>query len=132
MIKRDCLSSNFETTAELLGSCSLSGKAVTEPDHPGSVPQLPWIPQTTAAVALRLLELDSSIFHTPNQKSKTHNATEVENFTVKFFLLPYVMIETNIFFIIKLKRREKGKKDFTLGVLYCISKGEVCIKCGDM
>lgn len=85
VIKQDYLSSNYETTAELLGFCTLSGKAAKESD-PELVPQLPWIPQTTAAVALRLLELDSSIFYTPLQKAaETNSVTEAGNFTVKFF-----------------------------------------------
>ncbi|KAM0938625.1 putative transcription factor & chromatin remodeling DDT family [Dioscorea sansibarensis] len=58
-IKRDFLCSSFETTEELLNST---------PDLPhdpsaafsGPVPVLPWIPETTAAVALRLLDLDAS------------------------------------------------------------------------
>ncbi|XP_074333666.1 homeobox-DDT domain protein RLT1-like isoform X2 [Apium graveolens] len=80
-IKQDHLSSNYETTAELLGLCALSGKAAKESDHE-SVPQLPWIPQTTAAVALRLLELDSSIFYTPLQKAaETCSVTEADTFT---------------------------------------------------
>ncbi|XP_017227642.1 homeobox-DDT domain protein RLT1 isoform X2 [Daucus carota subsp. sativus] len=81
VIKQDYLSSNYETTAELLGFCTLSGKAAKESD-PELVPQLPWIPQTTAAVALRLLELDSSIFYTPLQKAaETNSVTEAGNFT---------------------------------------------------
>lgn len=84
-IKQDHLSSNYETTAELLGLCALSRKAAKESDHE-SVPELPWIPQTTAAVALRLLELDSSIFYTPLQKAaETYSVTEAETFTVNFF-----------------------------------------------
>lgn len=79
VIKQDHLSSNYETTAELLGLCASSGKAVKESDHESV---LPWIPQTTAAVALRLLELDSSIFYTPLQKAaETYSVTVAETFT---------------------------------------------------
>ncbi|XVF25750.1 hypothetical protein REPUB_Repub13aG0240500 [Reevesia pubescens] len=60
-IKRDYLSSNFETTKELLSS-----NLQSENDFTDSV--LPWIPQTTAAVALRLLELDSSIMYVKQEK----------------------------------------------------------------
>ncbi|XWS15781.1 hypothetical protein CRYUN_Cryun34aG0031200 [Craigia yunnanensis] len=60
-IKRDYLSSNFETTKELLGFSLRS-----ESDSTDSV--LPWIPQTTAAVALRLLELDVSIMYVKQEK----------------------------------------------------------------
>ncbi|XWS18439.1 hypothetical protein CRYUN_Cryun32bG0043800 [Craigia yunnanensis] len=61
VIKRDYLLSNFETTRELLG-CSLQ----SESDSTDSV--LPWIPQTTPAVALRLLELDVSIMYVKKEK----------------------------------------------------------------
>ncbi|OMO76376.1 hypothetical protein CCACVL1_15728 [Corchorus capsularis] len=61
-IKRDYLSSNFETTKELLGlGLHSESDATTE-----SV--LPWIPQTIAAVALRLLELDASIMYVKQEK----------------------------------------------------------------
>ncbi|KAA8515215.1 hypothetical protein F0562_018394 [Nyssa sinensis] len=79
-IRRDCLSSNFETTEELLGCCPRSGSDVCDSANPESVPQLPWIPQTTAAVALRLLELDGSISYIPNLKAEPHNVKEAEDF----------------------------------------------------
>lgn len=68
-IKRDHLSSNFETTNELLSSAKVSA-AANGTLISGSVPVLPWIPDTTAAVALRLLELDASISYMPQQKAK--------------------------------------------------------------
>ncbi|KAL6992497.1 hypothetical protein U1Q18_010607 [Sarracenia purpurea var. burkii] len=68
VIKRGCLSANFETTEELLSASALSGRGVCDYDNPGFIPQLPWIPQTTAAVAVRLLELDASISYTLQQK----------------------------------------------------------------
>ncbi|KAK6919122.1 Homeobox domain [Dillenia turbinata] len=64
ILKGNFLSSNFETTNELLGSSNASESAVLN----GSVCVLPWIPQTAAAVALRLLELDASISYMPHQK----------------------------------------------------------------
>ncbi|KAL3519817.1 hypothetical protein ACH5RR_017966 [Cinchona calisaya] len=69
-IKRDSLSSNFETTEELLSYCASSKVTGYYFAHPPSVSQLPWIPQTTAAVALRLLELDASILHSQHEKPK--------------------------------------------------------------
>uniref|UniRef100_A0A1D1XSU5 Reticulocyte-binding protein 2 a n=1 Tax=Anthurium amnicola TaxID=1678845 RepID=A0A1D1XSU5_9ARAE len=69
-LKRDYLSSNYETTNELL--------SVIMPDYvnnvtlPGSVNVLPWIPQTTAAVGLRLMELDASISYMLHQKVESH------------------------------------------------------------
>ncbi|KAL0442726.1 UNVERIFIED_CONTAM: Homeobox-DDT domain protein RLT2 [Sesamum latifolium] len=72
-IKRDYLSADFETTEELLCYCDSSRGAAYGFNYTGSVPQLPWIPKTTAAVALRFLELDASIFYTPNQKAESHD-----------------------------------------------------------
>ncbi|KAA8526340.1 hypothetical protein F0562_008457 [Nyssa sinensis] len=66
-IKRDFLSSNFETTNELLGSCTTNAAANNSP-CPEMVSVLPWVPQTTSAVALRLMELDSSIAYLLHQK----------------------------------------------------------------
>ncbi|MFS8015161.1 putative transcription factor & chromatin remodeling DDT family [Helianthus anomalus] len=65
VIKRDYMSLEFETTEELLGTSGLSDRVGS-----GSVPVLPWIPQTTAAVSLRLFELDGSISYTPEQKAE--------------------------------------------------------------
>lgn len=76
-IKRDWLTSDFETTTEL-NSCAFRGKIVTESNEP--VPQLPWLPRTSAAVALRLFELDSSIFYNQQQKAEAHRTVEVGKF----------------------------------------------------
>lgn len=81
VIKRFCLSTLFETTDELLAVSALSGRGVCDSADAGSVPQLPWIPQTTAAVALRLLELDGSISYTLDQKAELLDNNEVEDFT---------------------------------------------------
>ncbi|GLU22947.1 hypothetical protein SLE2022_389830 [Rubroshorea leprosula] len=66
-VKPDYLSSNFETTKELLGLKTLTGSGYADPQ---SVPVLPWIPQTTAAVALRLLDLDASITSVKQEKAE--------------------------------------------------------------
>ncbi|XP_057948992.1 homeobox-DDT domain protein RLT1-like isoform X3 [Malania oleifera] len=79
-IKPDCLSSNFETTNELLNSCTLSGRAACDSAHPGPFTVLPWIPQTTAAVALRLMELDASISYEQDQKVETLEDMAVGDF----------------------------------------------------
>lgn len=76
VIKRDYLSSDYETTEELLTYCGSSRG--TAHDFTGFVPQLPWIPKTTAAVGLRLLELDASIIYTPEQKAEAHDEKKVE------------------------------------------------------
>ncbi|KAF8409189.1 hypothetical protein HHK36_005263 [Tetracentron sinense] len=76
IIKQDCLSSNFETTNELLGFSTPSTTPVEYSSHPGLVPVLPWVPQTTAAVALRLMELDASISYMLHQKVESHREKE--------------------------------------------------------
>ncbi|XP_018483497.2 homeobox-DDT domain protein RLT2 isoform X2 [Raphanus sativus] len=70
-VKRDFLSSNFETTCELL---DLSEGLVRD------VKVLPWIPKTTGGVALRLCELDSSIAYTPDQNKDPQKDKESEDF----------------------------------------------------
>ncbi|XP_027339637.1 homeobox-DDT domain protein RLT1 [Abrus precatorius] len=60
-LRRDFLSSNFSTTDELLGSSSLSESSAQASTDPESVTVLPWVPLTTAALSLRLFEIDSSI-----------------------------------------------------------------------
>ena len=67
-IKRDYLSSNFESTTELLGSSNPSGCGTDYSFGPETVLVLPWIPHTTAAVALRLMEFDASISYMLKQK----------------------------------------------------------------
>ncbi|XP_030929199.1 homeobox-DDT domain protein RLT2-like isoform X3 [Quercus lobata] len=67
-IKRDYLSSNFESTTELLGSSNPSGSGTDYSFGPETVLILPWIPHTTAAVALRLMEFDASISYMLKQK----------------------------------------------------------------
>ncbi|KAJ4976460.1 hypothetical protein NE237_001566 [Protea cynaroides] len=80
-IKRDCLSSNFETTKELLGSSSSAECAVVDfLSVLGSVAVLPWLPQTTAAVALRLMDIDSSISYIMNQKVESQKDKEAGEF----------------------------------------------------
>ncbi|XP_024031045.1 homeobox-DDT domain protein RLT1 isoform X2 [Morus notabilis] len=68
VIKQDFLSSNYSTTEELLGPCNQSGTSLHNISDPASVPVLPWIPQTIAAVALRLFDLDASIAYVPEEK----------------------------------------------------------------
>ncbi|KAJ4703536.1 Homeobox domain-containing protein/DDT domain-containing protein [Melia azedarach] len=80
-IKRQYFSSNFETTKELLGSSVMSG-------DPWSVPILPWIPKTTAAVALRLLELDASIMYVKPEKAETFEDKEVHESVMPSRYLP--------------------------------------------
>lgn len=70
-IKHDYLSADFETTQELLGYSDPSRTAAYDFLYTGSVPQLPRVPKTSAAVALWLLDLDASIFYTSSQKTES-------------------------------------------------------------
>lgn len=85
-IKRDYLSADFETTEELLHYCASSIGAYYEFAHPGSIPQLPWIPKTTASVAMKLLELDASISYVKQKKAVPHDVEKVEPLPVKCLL----------------------------------------------
>ncbi|KAE8674264.1 DNAJ heat shock family protein [Hibiscus syriacus] len=89
-VKRDYLSSNFKTTKELLGSTLQS-----ESDATDSV--LPWIPQTTAAVALRLLELDASIMYVKPAKVEPSESKEAR---------AYIKLPSRTSFVIKNKELE--------------------------
>ncbi|KAG7612214.1 Homeobox domain [Arabidopsis suecica] len=82
-LKRDFLSSNFETTSELLG---LQEGALAS-DLTCGVNVLPWIPKTAGGVALRLFDFDSSIVYTPDQNNDPLKDKESEDF---------VGLETNI------------------------------------
>lgn len=66
------MSSNFETTRELLSPSILSGGVGDDSTNLETVPVLPWIPKTTAAVALRLIEFDAAISYTLKQRAETH------------------------------------------------------------
>lgn len=67
-IKREFLFSDFETTSELLESLNPGRYAVTSSHSLETVAVLPWVPRTSAAVALRVMELDAAIFYVPQQK----------------------------------------------------------------
>ncbi|XP_057792425.1 homeobox-DDT domain protein RLT2 isoform X2 [Salvia miltiorrhiza] len=59
-IKREFLSVNYETSSEILSSSKVVGCS----SRPGVVPIPPWMPLTAPAVALRLMDLDASIYYT--------------------------------------------------------------------
>lgn len=67
-VRRDFLVSDYETTNELLDSRNLKGHMVTNIPNLETTAVLPWIPQTTSAVALRLTDFDKSICYTLQQK----------------------------------------------------------------
>ncbi|GMI72856.1 RINGLET 1, homeobox-1 [Hibiscus trionum] len=72
-IKQDHLLPIFKTTREFLGS-----NLQSESDFTDSV--LPWIPQTTAAVALRLLVLDASIMYLKQEKGEPAENRETRTY----------------------------------------------------
>ena len=88
-VKRDHLSSNFETTTELLNSNTqdTNQNSVARSGSAGSATVLPWVPDTTAAVALRLLDLDSSISYTFHPKVASNKDREAGDFTVSHICL---------------------------------------------
>lgn len=67
-IKRDFLLPDYETTSELLVSIDSTGSRTHDTLTPEAVAVLPWLPRTTSSVALRLMELDSSICYLLSQK----------------------------------------------------------------
>ncbi|KAK7362794.1 hypothetical protein VNO77_04916 [Canavalia gladiata] len=67
-LMREFLSSAFSTTRELLGLSTMSESTAHASVDLESVAVLPWIPLTTSAVSLRLLELDASIVYIPHEK----------------------------------------------------------------
>jgi hypothetical protein len=82
-IKRDYLSADFEATTEWLNSSSQDIANQSCDPHSASTAVLPWVPDTTAAVALRLLDLDSAIAYTNNPKAGSNKEQEFRDFTVR-------------------------------------------------
>ncbi|PKU86172.1 homeobox-DDT domain protein RLT2 isoform X2 [Dendrobium catenatum] len=77
-IKPDCLCPDFVTTNELLSSeTDFLGNTSTE-----AVRLIPWIPETTSAVALRLLDLDCSIPYMLQHGREPLEGTEAGEFLV--------------------------------------------------
>ncbi|KAJ0233722.1 Homeobox-DDT domain protein RLT1 [Hirschfeldia incana] len=74
-IKKEYLSSNFVSAKELLGGAD-------DAHDSGSVGVLPWIPMTVSAVALRLLDLDSSIIYVKPEKPELIPEDEKEQISL--------------------------------------------------
>ncbi|XP_050380666.1 homeobox-DDT domain protein RLT2 isoform X2 [Argentina anserina] len=83
VVKTECLSANFETTGELLDRAEENGCVTRSYSPHDTVAVLPWIPLTTAAVALRLMEFDAAISSMPQQKLDTQKEKETG-----LFILP--------------------------------------------
>lgn len=80
-LKRDFISSTFSTTEELLGLSTTSEC----PMDPELVSVVPWVPRTTAAVSLRLLEFDASVMYV--QQPEPRGEKEVYAVSLSFFLV---------------------------------------------
>ncbi|KAG1334985.1 putative homeobox-DDT domain protein RLT1 [Cocos nucifera] len=80
-IKREYLSPSYRTTYELLGLLPnfLANGA--------SIPVLDWLADSTAAVALRIQEFDSSITYTVHQKPKSNEEREATRYNGSSFPL---------------------------------------------
>ncbi|KAJ6741290.1 HOMEOBOX-DDT DOMAIN PROTEIN RLT2 [Salix purpurea] len=79
-MKRDYLSSNYETSSELLSSSDPSGCTAHDAFNKETAPVLPWLPQTTAAVALRIIEFDASISYMLHHKLDSRKDRSAGNF----------------------------------------------------
>ncbi|CAA6661086.1 unnamed protein product [Spirodela intermedia] len=100
-VLRDYLSSSYATTNELVGAST----AAHGVDNPSSVSEpvtvLAWIPLTTAAVALRLMEFDASVSYMLHQKVESHKDQEGGEFLVSsspflvIFSWPVLLRETS-------------------------------------
>ncbi|KAB2079221.1 hypothetical protein ES319_A06G217500v1 [Gossypium barbadense] len=106
-IKRDYLSSNFETTKELLGS------SLQSENDSSTVSVLPWIPQTTPAVALRLLELDSSIMYVKPEKVEPPENREARASYIKLPSRTSLFIKNKELGLKELDQDEPMKENFT-------------------
>lgn len=76
-MKREYLASDYETTSELLGSVCSSKCHPNDIIGGERIPVLPWVPSTTAAVTLRLMELDACIFYTSQQKLESEKDKQI-------------------------------------------------------
>jgi len=116
-IKRDCLSSSFETTNELLGSSTPGTTNIS-----GSTPVLPWIPVSIAAVALRILDLDASISYTLHQRLEFNKEKETGDFIVSSFSPSLALPQLEILWI-NITQTSPGEKfDVVCCILFnCLS-----------
>lgn len=85
-LQRDFLSSNFATYDELLRLSGMSVSAAHASTDPESVAVLPWVPQNTAALSLRLFEVDSSISYVQSERPEPREEKEARECIVSLFL----------------------------------------------
>lgn len=81
-VARDYLSSSYATTSELAGASTAANAVDNPPSVSEPVAVLAWIPLTTAAVALRLMEFDASVSYMLHQKVESNKDQEGGEFLV--------------------------------------------------
>jgi hypothetical protein len=87
-VNEDYLTSNFETTAELLEAAGVPN--IMSPS--GLVTVIPSVPNTVAAVAFRLYHLDASMSYMPLQKTDSHRSRDDNGFMVSFKLVFFYLL----------------------------------------
>jgi hypothetical protein len=75
-IRRDYLSSDFETSNELLNS-KTQDMPSQSPFGLSGISVLPWVPDTIAAVTLRMLDLDYAVSYIKNEKKERDGGDSV-------------------------------------------------------
>lgn len=76
-IRRDYLSSDFETSNELLNNSKTEDMSSQNPSSLPGTSVLPWVPDTTAAITLRMLDLDYAVSYVQNQKKERDGGDSV-------------------------------------------------------
>lgn len=76
-IRRDYLSSDFETSYELLNNSKTEDMPSQNNFTLPGTSVLPWVPDTTAAITLRMLDLDYAVSYIQNQKERDGGDTMV-------------------------------------------------------
>ncbi|KAI4999641.1 hypothetical protein ZWY2020_004230 [Hordeum vulgare] len=85
-IRRDCLSSDFETSNELLNNLKTEDIPSQNLSSLPGTSVLPWVPDTTAAITLRMLDLDYAVSYVQNQKKERDSGDSMKlasRYTVK-------------------------------------------------
>ncbi|XP_044976615.1 homeobox-DDT domain protein RLT2-like isoform X2 [Hordeum vulgare subsp. vulgare] len=84
-IRRDCLSSDFETSNELLNNLKTEDIPSQNLSSLPGTSVLPWVPDTTAAITLRMLDLDYAVSYVQNQKKERDSGDSMlaSRYTVK-------------------------------------------------
>ena len=59
---------------------------------PESVAVLPWVPQTTSAVSLRLFEFDASISYVQLEKPEHRREKEAKGYIVSLFHFSFLVV----------------------------------------